>query len=63
MGRVESIFRPNPSWLKKKNQPSPTHHRGLAQPNPHGLGWVGLNPWVGQRTKEHTIRKKKKKKN
>ena len=32
------FFTQSTIWVKK----NPT------QPNPHGLGWVGLNPWIGQ---------------
>ena len=31
------FFTQSTIWVKK----NPT------QPNPHGLGWVGLNPWIG----------------
>ena len=34
---VKEIFWPNPPWWVKK-----------IKPNPHGSGWVGLNPWVRQ---------------
>ena len=50
MGWVEGIFWPNPPWWVKKNstQLNPSHKSNPTLPNPHELGWVGLNPWVGQ---------------
>ena len=46
-------------WVKLRGFFDLTHHNGLkksnpiqpvtgVQPNPHGSGCVGLNPWVGQ---------------
>ena len=43
LGQVEGNFRPNPLWWVKKIQPITE-----VQPNPLGLGWVRLNPSVGQ---------------
>ena len=50
MGWVEGIFCPNPPWWVKKNstQSSPLHKSNPTQPNPYGLGWVGLNSWIWQ---------------
>ena len=48
MRRVEEFFQPNLPWWVKKNQTQPI--TGV-QPNPRdsrGLGWVGLDPWIGQ---------------
>ena len=33
---------------KNSTQLNPSHKFNLTQPDPHGLGWVGLNPWVEQ---------------
>lgn len=50
MGRVERIFWSNPLWWVKKNstQLNPSQKSNPTQPNPHGSGWVRLNPWVWQ---------------
>ena len=50
MGWVKGIFRPNPpQWVKKNpTQPTPSQGYNPTQSNSHELGWVGLNPWVGQ---------------
>ena len=37
-------------WVDFLTQPTMVGQKkfNLTQPNPHGLGWVGLNPWVWQ---------------
>ena len=42
MVRLREFFDPTHYGGSKKIQLNPT------QPNPHGSGWVRLNPWIGQ---------------